>query len=411
MVALCRAAHLVALLSAFGTALFRVLVWRGTDTDALTPVLARIERASVVAALISLAIWFASQAALISGAETLTTALGALEPVAFDTRYGHLVLARGVLLVAALLLRGGAARRPRLIALVLAVAVASQAVFGHAAAITGVAGASMAVTVGLHIFAAGAWLGGLIPVFCAVAVLPHPAAVRAARSFGNIGLVAVTVLAGTAIAQAITLVGGLPGLFGTAYGHIALVKLGLFLGLIALAAANRFVLVPGLASDDGRTKRAALRRSIAAEAVLGLAVVIAAAILASLPPGAHEEPVWPFAWRPSLAAMAEPELRREVLAPWRTCRRGRAGGGWLAAVALASDRRCADPRGRRLALGQPAARPPPIRRPTPRRRPDLPRARSPRARRYIRRIARDATARRAGATDRRRHLCQSRRPI
>ncbi len=45
-----------------------------------------------------------------------------------------------------------------------------------------------------------------------------------------------------------------------------------------------------------------MRVSIAAEMVLGALVVIAAAFLASLTPGTHEQPVWPFAWRPSLAA-------------------------------------------------------------------------------------------------------------
>ena len=44
-----------------------------------------------------------------------------------------------------------------------------------------------------------------------------------------------------------------------------------------------------------------MRCSIAAEMVLGALVVIAAAILASLTPGTHEQPVWPLPWRPNLA--------------------------------------------------------------------------------------------------------------
>jgi mono/diheme cytochrome c family protein len=47
--------------------------------------------------------------------------------------------------------------------------------------------------------------------------------------------------------------------------------------------------------------------------LVGLAIVLAAGFLASTTPGAHEQPDWPFPWRPSLAVMTEPELRREVV--------------------------------------------------------------------------------------------------
>jgi hypothetical protein len=49
--------------------------------------------------------------------------------------------------------------------------------------------------------------------------------------------------------------GGLPGLFGTGYGQVALVKLGLFVVLLALAALNRLALtdrLAGTASDAPR---------------------------------------------------------------------------------------------------------------------------------------------------------------
>jgi mono/diheme cytochrome c family protein len=56
-----------------------------------------------------------------------------------------------------------------------------------------------------------------------------------------------------------------------------------------------------------------LRVSVVGETVLGLCVIMAASRLASLPPGVHLQPDWPFAWRPSLNALADPGLRREVL--------------------------------------------------------------------------------------------------
>jgi mono/diheme cytochrome c family protein len=55
-----------------------------------------------------------------------------------------------------------------------------------------------------------------------------------------------------------------------------------------------------------------MRVSVATEAVLGMLVVLTAGFLASHAPGTHEQPVWPFAWRPSLSAFYVPELRNEV---------------------------------------------------------------------------------------------------
>jgi len=81
---------------------------------------------------------------------------------------------------------------------------------------------------------------------------------------------------------------GLPGLLGTDYGHVMLIKIGLFLSLLALAAINRLVFTPGLSGRNPGSARSGLRWSIAIECVLGLLVILAAAKLASLPPGMHE---------------------------------------------------------------------------------------------------------------------------
>ena len=56
-----------------------------------------------------------------------------------------------------------------------------------------------------------------------------------------------------------------------------------------------------------------MRMSIATEAVLGALVVITAGFLASHAPGTHEQPIWPFAWRLGRDALADSDLRREVV--------------------------------------------------------------------------------------------------
>jgi mono/diheme cytochrome c family protein/uncharacterized membrane protein len=192
-------------------------------------------------------------------------------------------------------------------------AVAVQPLIGHAGAIGGGLGTELIASEALHLLAAGAWLGGLLPLFIAIRRLPADAAASACRNFTPIGLSAVLVLAGTAVVQIAEFIGGLPGLFGTAYGHIALVKVGLFLALLLLAALNRFVLTERIAGTAPIAARRHMRRSIAAETVLGTLVIITAGFLASNTPGVHEQPVWPFAWRPSRDAFADPDLRSELI--------------------------------------------------------------------------------------------------
>jgi mono/diheme cytochrome c family protein len=135
-------------------------------------------------------------------------------------------------------------------------------------------------------------------------------AVTLCERFTPVGLVAVGTIAVTALPQAGELIGGLPGLLGTQYGHFALIKIGLFLAALALACVNRLVLTARLGNGLGRH---GLVASIAIEAVAVFCVVLAAGAMASSAPAAHVQPVWPFPWRPSLDAWDEPELRGELV--------------------------------------------------------------------------------------------------
>ena len=81
----------------------------------------------------------------------------------------------------------------------------------------------------VHLLAASLWLGCLLPL--ALLLLAsrrprgaawQPLARRAVLRFGDLGLVSVGLLAVTGLANAWILVGGVGGLFGTAYGHLLL---------------------------------------------------------------------------------------------------------------------------------------------------------------------------------------------
>jgi mono/diheme cytochrome c family protein/uncharacterized membrane protein len=169
------------------------------------------------------------------------------------------------------------------------------------------------VSESLHLLAAGAWLGGLLPLLLSLRVLLAHDAAEVCERFTPIGLAAVLVLAAPAVVQGLQLIGSVPALFGTGYGRFALLKTVLFLVALGFAARNRLWLTDRLSSADPARAKQQMQRSIAGETAVGLLIVLAAGALASLPPGAHEQPVWPFPVRFSLAAMAEPDLRQEVV--------------------------------------------------------------------------------------------------
>jgi putative copper export protein/mono/diheme cytochrome c family protein len=320
VVALLRGAHVAALVSLLGTLVFVTLVVSSTMAEAtieaphLRRRLLRIARISAACALIIGIAWIALESAVITGADSLAMTLHALPVVAFRTQFGQWLLVRGVLLLVVLPLLGSWRVGNAIAAVLAAVAVAVQPMLGHAGALGGSLGTTLIISEVLHLLAAGAWLGCLLPLFITIGALPHNAAASVCRSFTPIGLSAVLVLGGTATVQVAEFMGGLPGLFGTGYGQVALVKLGLFVVLLTLAAVNRLALTERLAGIAPDAARRHMRASIAAETVLGLLVVITAGFLASHAPGTHEQPVWPFAWRPSLSVFYEPDLRGEVIA-------------------------------------------------------------------------------------------------
>lgn len=310
-----RGLHLLMVLSLLGTLVFRILVAPPVLAAApdharrLLHDLHRLARWSAVSALVLGAGWFLAEAAAIAGVSGLGSALQVLPSVAGETRFGHFLLLRlGLLLVGALLI-GRADRAAVVVALI---ATGMQGWFGHAGAARGADGMDLLVSETLHLVAAGAWLGSLLPLLLCLRVLPAPAVALASRRFSPIGMIAVLMLAGTGLLQGLMLIGSAPGLVGSPYGQAALLKLLLFALMLGLALHNRMTLTDRLTSHpDSALLR--FRRSIMLEAALGFLVVGTAATLASLTPALHEQPVWPFPWRPGLEVLGDEDLRREVV--------------------------------------------------------------------------------------------------
>lgn len=260
-------------------------------TDPAGPMVSNLIVASIIAAALAMPTWLLLQTGEMAGASSLAGAATDVPEIVLHTAYGHLI----ALQAAGLLAIGLAYRRNRVrrwVALGLAgLDVALQAGHGHAASMAD--GPSLLLAAGvIHLLGAGAWLGGLMPLGLFVAAMPARAGASAARWFSPLGKICVVAVAGSAAIQGWVLVGGIPGLVGTAYGWMAMTKIGLFGVLFVFAMVNRYWFAPAL--RDGDAAKPVLVRSIAVQTGFGLAVIVAAAVLSSVEPAMHVQPIWPF---------------------------------------------------------------------------------------------------------------------
>ena len=299
------------MMSAAGVLLFRATL--APAVPDLNRALRRLGRASTVVALVALLAWVGLQAADMASATTAEDTLAALPAVLGQTRFGHLTLAQlgGCLVLLGVFATGTSARRGTIGLAAGAACLLAQVLRTHA----GTSGDPILFGSELaHLVAAAAWLGALLPLRLAIRLAPPEAGLATARRFGVYGGVCVATLAATALLQGNALIGGLPRLVGTAYGRLALLKLGLFAILLGFAAVNRTWFTPGLGAADPVAARRRIDRSIALEAAFGLLIVLVAATLGQSTPAVHQQPVWPFAWRVSLVTVSEDaEFRAEVL--------------------------------------------------------------------------------------------------
>ncbi|GJD49462.1 hypothetical protein OPKNFCMD_2192 [Methylobacterium crusticola] len=306
---LARGVGLAAGLTGFGTLVLAALLSgpAAAGPERVWTSLRRLARAALTVAILAMVSWLLLHARLLTDAERGWWAAARL--VAGGTTFGRALLAQAGLLALAQATMGTLRSQPRVLlaAGLAAGALGLQPRLGHAAASDV---PFLPLLVALHVIAAGLWLGALPGLLIAVARSPVTAARVAVRRFSWLGLAAVGVVAVTAVLQSLPLVGDIGGLFGTLYGRVALAKTLGFAGLLALAALNRFVLTPAMT----RNGSGPLVTSIAVELVLGASVLVGAVALASLPPGAHEQAVWPFPLQPDLSRIDEPYFAKEL---WR----------------------------------------------------------------------------------------------
>lgn len=162
---------------------------------------------------------------------------------------------------------------------------------GHAAGTPGIVGDVHRLADVLHLVAAAAWLGGLLPLWLLLrrnienddgpAML---AKAVATRRFSALGIIAVGTLLATGSMNSWILVGDPKALLEMRYGQLLLLKVMLFVTMVAIATYNRASLTPRLAEAVARRQ---LARNALAETGLGFAILMIVSVLGVLPPVSH----------------------------------------------------------------------------------------------------------------------------
>ena len=244
---------------------------------------------------------------------------GVLGVVLTQTRFGQAwILRAGLAIVVAICLtvqRRTEKHVPGWVGLVAASAfVASLAWAGHGAATEEVPFDALHLPADiLHLLAAGAWLGGLVPLVLLLAQLARDGSAEAvdvaraaALRFSVLGIACVGTLLATGVVNTWFLSGTVPALLGTLYGQLLLLKIALFAAMIAAASVNQRRLLPRLANAAGGAALSLqtigqLRRNASFEASLGVFVLAIVGIIGILTPGLHTEPRWPLPFRIDLS--------------------------------------------------------------------------------------------------------------
>jgi len=282
---------------------------------------------SLLFAVVTGAGWLLIVASSMSGMPLAGVVQGGVVGIVLSqTRFGYDWLLRAALIVviAVCLAVQARTRKPAAawIGLLAAAAfIASLAWAGHGAAAEDVPFDAIHLPADiLHLLAAGAWLGALLPLVLLLAQTrrnsnPQATAVActATLRFSVLGLSSVGTLLVTGIVNTWFLSGTVPALLGTLYGQLLLLKIALFAAMIAVASINQRRLLPCLADDiadiatETPVRSQAIRqvsRNAAIEASLGVFVLAIVGIIGILPPGLHTEPRWPLPFRFDLSEIS-----------------------------------------------------------------------------------------------------------
>jgi copper transport protein len=278
-----RWAYFVSLALLLGGLAFRLIVLRG-------PLPARLEQRSLLVSGIGAfaTIHVGILAFILRAEDALQLPFGRLlygdlAPIANGTRFGSAFIAMtlGYALVTAFLFLGWLTDRVAFFwaALVLGLAFASGlSLSGHSAVDAGASWKSQLAD-WVHLSAAMLWIGGLVQLGAVVWPLAPQLRRRAFLGFSRLATVLIGALLLAGIYLSVLRLPRVSDLWTTGYGHVLLVKLSLVALALSWGAAHRFLAAPRVSAGSGR-----LRRSLVGESLVGMAVLLAAAVLVDSQP-------------------------------------------------------------------------------------------------------------------------------
>jgi putative copper resistance protein D len=284
----------------FGVALFGLYNLKGRErvSGAVLPFRSMVAGTSALGMLVSVAS-MVMMASAMSGESDFAELRPHIEMMVFETDVGLAWVVRIIALVV-----GGLAvilnhRAPSVSLLVAAIAggiaLASLAWNGHGAMDEGSRRFWHFATDILHLLAAGAWLGALV-AFALMAKFDTLQTeerirllARAVTRFESVGALIVVVITVTGVVNYLFIVGPkLDGVVLSTYGTLLFIKVVLFVGMLVLAALNRFHLGPlverSLRKGQYRTAANSLRRSLLVELSKAVLIVGLVAWLGTLSP-------------------------------------------------------------------------------------------------------------------------------
>lgn len=211
---------------------------------------------------------------------------GDLTPIADGTRFGRAftVMTLGLAVVAAVLFLAWLLERPWLHvpALVLSLALLSGlSLSGHDAVDQGSSKATELAD-WVHLSAASLWIGGLLALVVAVWPVAPELRRNAFLRFSRIATVLVGLVLAAGTYLALVRVPHLRDLWTQHYGLVLLVKISLVTAAVAWGGVHHFFVRPRLRAGAGGGTR--VGRSLRGEALIGIAILLAAAILVDSKP-------------------------------------------------------------------------------------------------------------------------------
>lgn len=179
-----------------------------------------------------------------------------------------------------------------------AMALATLALNGHAAASEGMSGIVRLVLGVIHLLAAAAWLGAIVGFLLNLGAgwsrrheIETLQAWRVSlEAFSSTGTLLVAILVTTGLIHYMWILDWtIPdaGFWAASYNRWFLLKVLLFAGMLGLAARHRWWIIPKISDEPESSAIASkLRRSLRAEAVLAVLIIGAVAILGTMSPTA-----------------------------------------------------------------------------------------------------------------------------